>query len=68
MTPPDSIKSPEQIFQDKLSRRRNIAKLPVEEKYRMLIRLQHMVAAVDVQVGRKRKRPWDESSKSGNVI
>ncbi len=60
MTSSDEIKSIEQIFQDKLSRRREIAQLPVEEKYRMLIKLQHMVASVDVQAGRERKRPWDE--------
>ncbi|MBP7860919.1 hypothetical protein KA183_04495 [bacterium] len=64
MTSSDKVKSTEQIFQDKLSRRREIAQLPVEEKYRMLIKLQSMVAAVDVQAGRERKRPWDEPYKA----
>lgn len=64
MTADNEGTSIDQIFQEKLSRRREMAQLPVEEKYRMLIKLQSMVAAVDVQAGRERKRPWDEPYKA----
>ncbi len=49
MTANEDGRSTDQIFRDNLARRREISKLPVEEKYRMLIKLQHMVVAVDVK-------------------
>ncbi len=66
MTSDNEGTSIDQILQEKLSRRREIAQLPVEEKYRMLIKLQHMVAAIDVQAGRKPRRPWDVPFKPGD--
>ena len=66
MTADDEGTSIDQIFQEKLSRRREIAKLPVEEKYRMLIKLQHIVATVDLKAGRKPRRPWDVPFKPGD--
>lgn len=66
MTANEDGRSTDQIFRDKSARRREIAKLPVEEKYRMLIKLQHMVVAVDVKAGRKPRRPWDVKLKPGD--
>ncbi len=53
------LKSQEELFQAKAERRRDLAALPVEEKFEMLIKLQQMASAVAKQAGREYKKPWD---------
>jgi hypothetical protein len=51
--------SSEELFARKELRRRDLAALPIEEKIKMLVKLQHMANAVRHQSGRKYRKPWD---------
>lgn len=53
---PDEVKA---LFQAKQQRRQELAKLPIEEKIRIVCRLQRMAAAVHPPRGRTKRRPWD---------
>jgi hypothetical protein len=51
--------STEELFRWKRSRRHDLANLPIEEKIKILIKLQHIASKVGRQVGRNHGRPWD---------
>lgn len=42
----------------KAERRRELAKLPIEEKLQRLVKLQKVAYSVGVQTGRRTRRPW----------
>lgn len=44
----------------KAERRKELAKLPFEEKLKRLVKLQKVAYSVSSQVGRKKRRPWGE--------
>lgn len=46
-------------YDAKLERRRAVAQLPVEEKLKILIKLQHLQSQSARNQGRPYKRPWD---------
>lgn len=54
--------SKEELFVHKESRRRDLAALPIEEKIKILVKLQHMANAVGCQAGRDYRKPWDVKS------
>jgi hypothetical protein len=51
--------SKEELFRWKRSRRHDLANLPIEEKIKVLIKLQHIASKVGRQAGRNYGRPWD---------
>jgi hypothetical protein len=51
--------SKEELFRAKESRRRDLAALPIEEKIKILIKIQHLASSVARQTGRKYRKPWD---------
>jgi hypothetical protein len=51
--------SKEELFAWKQSHRHDLAKLPIEEKIKVLIKLQHLASKVKTQSGRKYRNPWD---------
>ena len=57
------VVSKEELFRWKQSRRHDLAKLPIEEKINILIKLQHMVSKVGRQAARSYGRPWDVQAK-----
>jgi hypothetical protein len=52
------VVSKEELFRGKESRRRDLAALPIEEKIKILIKLQHIASAVGRQAGREYRKPW----------
>ncbi len=51
--------SKEELFRQKRSRRQDLAKLSIEEKIKVLIKLQHLASSIGRQTGRKHRKPWD---------
>lgn len=47
------------LYQAKVERRHAVAQLPVEEKLKILIKLQHLQSDIARNEGRPYKRPWD---------
>jgi len=47
------------LFLAKQQRRRKLARLPIEEKMRILIALQRMENDIRATLGRSRRRPWN---------
>jgi hypothetical protein len=56
--------SKEELFARKESHRFELAALPIEEKIRVLIKLQHMASKVKSQTGRGYRKPWDTQTTS----
>ena len=46
------------VFAQKEQRRRSLAVLPVEEKYRHFLQLQRMVADAQRAAGKRSAKPW----------
>jgi hypothetical protein len=52
------ISTSEEQFLKKASRRRELAKLPIEEKLKRLVKLQGVAYTIGRQAGRQTRRPW----------
>ncbi len=48
-------------FRHKAERRRELAKLPIEEKLKRLVKLQAIAYTIGQQVGRQPRKPWGVS-------
>lgn len=57
--PPIQAELARQLWQQKRQRRRQLAALPIEEKIRLLIRLQRLANEVRQQVGRPVRPEWN---------
>jgi len=51
--------SEQKSFQSKAQRRRDLAALPIEEKLKVVIKLQGLVSSVGRQAGRAYRKPWE---------
>jgi len=45
-------------FRQKAERRRDLAKLPIEEKLKKLVKLQAIAFTIGRQAGREPRKPW----------
>jgi len=54
-----TVVSKEELFRWKELRRRDLATLPIEEKIKIVIKLQHMANKIRRQTGRESRKPWD---------
>ncbi len=52
----------EELFRAKRERRRALAALPVEEKYKILLRLQELAGELAKAAGRPPRKPWPHLS------
>lgn len=50
--------SNEEQFLKKLEHRRKLAKLPIEEKLKKLVKLQSLAYTIGTQQGRAPRKPW----------
>lgn len=57
------IISNQEQFRQKAERRRELARLPVEEKLKRLIKLQAIAYNVGRQAGRQPRHPWGNEAK-----
>lgn len=53
-----TVVSKEELFRRKESRRSRLATLPIEEKIKILIKLQHTASKVGSKAGRGYRKPW----------
>jgi hypothetical protein len=61
-TYPQMEKLAQEIFDGKRRRRRQLAQLPVEEKFEILLQLQRLATDVAIAAGRKPRKPWPVKS------
>lgn len=54
-----------ELFARKSERRRELAALPVEQKFEILLRLQQLASDVALAAGRPAPSPWKTSSRLG---
>jgi hypothetical protein len=57
---PTAAELAQKVFASKARRRRWLAALPVEEKYRHFLKLQRMVAAIKRAAGKPAPIPWPD--------
>ena len=58
LTATSTIELAQAVFAQKKQRRRSLASLPVEEKYRHFLQLQRMVADSMLAAGKAAPKPW----------
>lgn len=61
MTPPEQLQLEplaQAVFTGKRERRRQLAALPVEQKFTILLHLQQLASEVAKAAGRPAKKPW----------
>ena len=57
-----------ELFAEKRERRRELAALPVEQKFEILLQLQQLARDVAVAAGRPAPAPWKTSSRRNIII
>lgn len=57
---PTAAELAQKVFANKAERRRWLAALPVEEKYRRFLQLQRMASAIRRAAGKPSPTPWPE--------
>jgi hypothetical protein len=58
MTALNNTHSMDEVFRKKAARRRVLASLPMEEKLRMLVKMQQRAYVIGCAAGREPRKPW----------